>query len=335
MHGAVGPQARECRGIFRGRMDNVCHSLAGAVIAEAAFTRRLPRATLLAVVAANIPDVDALTYLFASSSTAVAFRRGWTHGILAVPLWTVALAALFAWWARRRPLAEGGPAWRARDFLVLAAIAVASHPVLDWMNTYGMRFLMPFSDRWFYGDTLFIVDPVLIAVFAAGWALARALRARGTRWSAAPARAAIVVAVVYIAAMKGMSAATRAVAARELGLEAPTARDLMVAPRPLAWFERDVLALRGDVYEWRAAQWKGLRPVLAQTGWTEHHGGDPATVAAVRSTRAGADFLTWARVPYFVPGAGAQAGTIFVGDARYAEGTSESWAGIRVRPARR
>ena len=39
-------------------MDNVCHSLAGAVIAQAGFARRLPRATLLAVVAANIPDVD-------------------------------------------------------------------------------------------------------------------------------------------------------------------------------------------------------------------------------------------------------------------------------------
>lgn len=333
-------------------MDNVCHSLAGAVIAEAAFARRLPRATLLAVVAANIPDADALTYLFASSSTAVAFRRGWTHGILALPLWAVTLAALFAWWARRPPRAAfaappgggGGragapdeaetPAWRTRDFLILAAGAVASHPVLDWMNTYGVRFLMPFSDRWSYGDTLFIVDPVLIVVFGAGWALTRTLRTSGVHWSAVPARAAIGVGIVYITAMKGMSVATRVMAAREFGMDAPTARELMVTPRPLAWFERDVLARRGDVYEWRSARWDGLHPVVAASGWTEHHGGDPETVAAVRSTPAGADFLRWARFPYFVPGTGAQAGTIFVGDARYAEGTSESWAGIRVRPAR-
>ena len=50
-------------------MDNVCHSLAGAVIAQAGFARRLPRATLLAVVAANIPDVDAFAYFLDRKST--------------------------------------------------------------------------------------------------------------------------------------------------------------------------------------------------------------------------------------------------------------------------
>jgi len=35
----------------------------------------------------------------------------------------------------------------------------AHHPTLDWLNTYGMRWLMPFSGRWFYGDAVFIVDP--------------------------------------------------------------------------------------------------------------------------------------------------------------------------------
>jgi hypothetical protein len=177
------------------------------------------------------------------------------------------------------------------------------------------------------------VDPVLIVVFAAGWALARTAGRRGAYWSATPARAAVVVGLLYMVAMKGMSAATRVAAARALGMNAPAARDLMVAPRPLAWRERDVLARRGDVFEWRSARWEGLHPVVSATGWTEHHGGDSATVAAVRTTRAGADFLRWARFPYFVPGTGAQAGTIFAGDARYAEGTSESWAAVRVRPA--
>ena len=38
---------------------------------------------------------------------------------------------------------------------------MASHPLLDWLNTYGMRFLMPFDGRWFYGDALFIMDPLV------------------------------------------------------------------------------------------------------------------------------------------------------------------------------
>ena len=32
---------------------------------------------------------------------------------------------------------------------------------MDYINSYGVRLLMPFSDRWFYGDALYIVDPWL------------------------------------------------------------------------------------------------------------------------------------------------------------------------------
>ncbi len=41
------------------------------------------------------------------------------------------------------------------------------------MNTYGVRLLMPFDERWFYGDSLFIIDPWIWLVLAAGVLLAR------------------------------------------------------------------------------------------------------------------------------------------------------------------
>ena len=47
-----------------------------------------------------------------------------------------------------------------------------SHPFLDWLNTYGVRLLMPFSERWFYGDALFIVDPFLWIVLGGAVMLA-------------------------------------------------------------------------------------------------------------------------------------------------------------------
>ena len=47
-----------------------------------------------------------------------------------------------------------------------------SHPLLDWLNTYGMRFLMPFDDRWFYGDALFIMDPLVWLLTAAAVVIA-------------------------------------------------------------------------------------------------------------------------------------------------------------------
>jgi inner membrane protein len=68
------------------------------------------------------------------------------------------------------------PPFRPRALLALAFIGVWSHPLLDWLNTYGVRLLMPFDGRWFYGDTLFIVDPWVWLLTAAGVVLARSQR---------------------------------------------------------------------------------------------------------------------------------------------------------------
>ena len=51
------------------------------------------------------------------------------------------------------------PPMRPGVLLGIAFLGVWSHPLLDWLNTYGIRLLMPFNDTWFYGDTLFIIDP--------------------------------------------------------------------------------------------------------------------------------------------------------------------------------
>ena len=62
------------------------------------------------------------------------------------------------------------PKW----LLILSFIAILTHPSLDWLNNYGVRLLMPVSDRWFYGDAVFIVDPWLWGILAAGVMLASA-----------------------------------------------------------------------------------------------------------------------------------------------------------------
>jgi inner membrane protein len=67
----------------------------------------------------------------------------------------------------RRRIATGPPP-RAAPLLLAAAIGVLSHPALDWLNTYGIRLLSPISDRWFYGDALFIVDPWLWLMLGGG-----------------------------------------------------------------------------------------------------------------------------------------------------------------------
>jgi inner membrane protein len=161
-------------------VDPVTHSLTGAVLSRAGLNRATPLATATLVLAANAPDIDILSAAQGGFTT-LAFRRGLTHGPLALLLLPglVAAAVLLydrLWRRRRRPEL---PAVRPRAVLGLAFIGTLTHPLLDWMNTYGIRLLMPFSDRWFYGDALFIIDPWLWLLLALPLvALARSRRAR-------------------------------------------------------------------------------------------------------------------------------------------------------------
>jgi inner membrane protein len=141
-------------------MDPVAHTFAGAALAAAGLRRATPLAAAALVLGANAPDVDVFAY-FAGSYEAIAFRRGWTHGVLAVALWPFVLAGLLLLWdrgVRRRRDPTATPA-RAGPLLAVSGLAVVTHPALDWLNNYGLRWLMPFDGRWFYGDALFIVDP--------------------------------------------------------------------------------------------------------------------------------------------------------------------------------
>lgn len=163
-------------------MDNLAHSLVGAWMAEAGLKRRTPLATVTLVVGANLPDLDGFASL-AGSDTSLLLRRGLTHGVLAVAVlpWMLAGAVMLGdRYLRRRRHPEKQPA-RFWPLLALAYVSVLSHPLLDWMNTYGVRLLMPFDGRWFYGDALFIIDPWMWLLTAAAVVMADAR----TRWSIA------------------------------------------------------------------------------------------------------------------------------------------------------
>ncbi|MGH7711514.1 MAG: metal-dependent hydrolase, partial [Gemmatimonadaceae bacterium] len=170
-------------------MDNVCHSLAGAVLAECGFAQRTRWATTTMVIGANLPDIDVVS-LFFGDLTGLEFRRGWTHGVLAMVVLPLALIGAILLRERFAGNRATAPPLNARVLLAAAVLSVWSHPVLDWLNTYGVRLLMPFSEQWFYGDTLFIIDLVLLALFGTGWWLSRLSRRRGEPRATRPARLA-------------------------------------------------------------------------------------------------------------------------------------------------
>ncbi len=143
-----------------GALDNLTHGLVGAALGKAGGERVTPLATATLVIAANAPDIDVFSYV-KGEYFALSFRRGITHGwpaMLLLPF--VVTAVMLAWdrWMRRRRNPSAEPA-RPTPLLALAAVGVATHPALDWMNTYGMRWGLPFDGSWSYGDALFIIDP--------------------------------------------------------------------------------------------------------------------------------------------------------------------------------
>jgi inner membrane protein len=167
-------------------VDNLTHSLVGAALARAGLERRTPLATATLVLAANAPDIDVFSYA-RGPYFALAFRRGITHGIPALLVLPFVVAGLMLAWdlAVRRRRDPDAPRAAFGPLLLLSAIGVLTHPSLDWLNIYGMRWWLPFDGRWSYGDSLFIIDPWLWILLGAAVALGGS-RSRGSAllWTA-------------------------------------------------------------------------------------------------------------------------------------------------------
>lgn len=142
-------------------MDNITHSLLGLAAAKAGLERLSPAATAVCIIAANAPDSDILA-VFGGRWFYLHHHRGITHSIVG----TLALAFLIPilFWLGDRLIARvraRPPSVRFKGLLLASLIVSASHPLLDWTNNYGVRPLLPWSAQWFYGDLVFIMDPLL------------------------------------------------------------------------------------------------------------------------------------------------------------------------------
>ena len=166
-------------------MDPLTHSLFGGAAAAAGLGRRTALGAATLVIAANLPDLDVFAYS-QGSDAALWWRRGWTHGVLAMVVLPLVLTLLMRQADRlRRRLRRSdaaSPPFDALWTLRLAALGVWSHPLLDWLNTYGVRFLMPFDGRWFYGDSLYILDPWVWLMLGGSLFLGHSTTRR-SRWS--------------------------------------------------------------------------------------------------------------------------------------------------------
>jgi inner membrane protein len=228
-------------------MDNLTHSLVGAILGQMGLKRKTGLAMPTLIIAANIPDIDAVAVLLGGHQH-LAIRRGITHGPIAMLLLPLLLWAAMLWFDRwqtqrgtrpekRLPVHKG---W----LLALAYIGCLSHPLFDWFNSYGIRLLEPFSHRWFYGDVLFIVDVWIWAALIAGvWLSLRRERNDNDNWRR-PAVSAFAFICLYIVANGLISGWVERTATAKLIAENPHTEGTITVvanPWPVVFVCRDVL----------------------------------------------------------------------------------------------
>jgi inner membrane protein len=305
-------------------MDNLTHSLVGAVLGQAGLKRTTGLAMPALIIGANLPDVDAACFFWLEGTEHLAFRRGITHGPPALLLLPLILAGLLwgfdRWQTKRGTRPDGRLPVRIGWLYGLAFIGCLAHPALDWLNVYGIRLLEPFSSQWFYGDTLFIIDVWLWALLIGSIWWSRRREKAGADW-VRPARVGIAVGLAYIGVNWGIS--QQAGAAGEHGLEVGVRP--IASPVPLAFWERELIfyvkqnspipdailgrwsLLRGtDQQSWQGVG--GHFPLVLSEGEKL-----PVSLGTFKFDPQVAAFLFWSRAPV----AECEKGSVILYDARF------------------
>jgi len=278
-------------------LDNITHTLAGALLGQMGLKRRSRFAFAACLLGANAPDIDVFAPL-AFPVDGIEFHRGPLHGVFAWPLLAAGIVALLSLVSALLPPRPGSLPFRPGPLFVVAFLAVLTHPFLDWLTTYAIALLAPFSWRWSSGDAIFIIDWVywLLMITGISWSVWRWRRHLPN--PGRPAQVAGMIMLAYIGFNLAESGYVERAAADKLrhrGIE-PTL--IVAGPPPLAFWERTI--------QWRSADRFGsgtfdfgsgvrLDPSSEPLGLN-----DPQLALARRSERYVRSFLVWSRMPIVV-----------------------------------
>ena len=294
------------------------------------------------VIANNLPDVDVA--VFATQTLAMSFRRGWTHGVPAQLMLPIALTVIVVACDRlfRRHAAQRV---KAREVLLLSYVGVLLHVFLDWLNTYGVRLLMLFSERWFYGDALYIVDPFLYVTLGLGWWLSARRETNVMPNPFRPARIGLALAAIYVAAMLASNALARREVRQGLARAGrPAHTRFMVTPVFANPLKREVVIDVGDRYE-KGLLWFEPLPHFRPMGYGVAKGLDLPEVKPLLQLPRAQAFLRWSRFPFAqlnptppqpgsparVPQRGGVESGVWLNDYRYASAGPYGWAAQKLQ----
>lgn len=276
-------------------MDNLTHSLVGALLGQAGLKRKTGLAMPALIIGANLPDVDAACFFWLEGVEHLGFRRGITHGppamVLLPLIWAALLWGYDRWQEARGTRPKGRLPVDFKWLFLLSFIGCLTHPALDWLNVYGIRLLEPFSSQWFYGDTLFIIDVWLWALMGFGTWFSLRREKRGGNHEG-PARWALGIGMLYIVANSVIS---------WLAVTMVSGQPAIASPLPLASWQREVIE------PYRHGRW------LIDGSEVGDCALGPA-IAASRDNSQAEAFLFWSRAPFAER---ADDGSVILRDARF------------------
>ena len=207
-------------------MDNITHTLIGVLAGEACAVRK-PAASsglsshqrrnlyvTLMGVGSNLPDLDFLySTITGSKLDYLLHHRGHTHTLVGIVAIALLLGLAAEWWIRRR-----APSVTRSDRLgawFVALLAPTLHIAMDAANNYGVHPWWPINAEWFYGDSIFIIEPLFWAACAP---LVFLLRTRAARISVALVLVAGVALAIFTGMVSIVSTLAYVVLAAALGL---------------------------------------------------------------------------------------------------------------------
>ncbi len=159
-------------------MDNITHSLTGALAAKLIEKKGTPRAeeksygrTLLwlLVLCTNLPDIDGLLGVFGGRILSLQHHRGITHSLLFAPAFALLPAGVFYLLRKRQDF---------RTLWIIGQVGIIIHIFFDLVTPFGTRIFLPLSSERFSLDWMFIIDPVFTIVLAFGLLTGKLIRKR-------------------------------------------------------------------------------------------------------------------------------------------------------------
>jgi inner membrane protein len=297
-------------------MEPITHFMTGAVLARSGFNRKAAYATLAMTLAAEAPDLDTL-WSVRGPIASFQHHRGWTHTFLGLPF-EAAVIVGFVWlfhrWRLRgkdpqtsqQPIHPGKQTAPTRWGLLycFSLIALLSHLLLDWTNTYGIRPFFPFDPHWYAGSIVFIFEPVIFILLLTALIApslfglinseigARKPAFRGRGWAIFA-----LLAIVALWAFRFIEHAKALQLARTTDYNAAPVSRVFASPFPLNPFHWETVAETPQFYQLTSVD--TLNNLVTTSTQADVFYKPPTTLATLVAKRSwlGEAYLDWSQYP--------------------------------------